>query len=74
MAGSTKSGKRNPVLAGQEIDLAKLYRAVEKRGGYEAVNGAKIWRDVARVMGASRRALGPKRGAGQMRRARKCYV
>ena len=48
--GKGKSGKRNPVVAGQEIDLAKLYRLVARRGGFEKVSDDKLWREVARIM------------------------
>ncbi|CAL8461880.1 g1411 [Coccomyxa elongata] len=45
-----KAAKRNPVVAGQEVDLAKLYRLVSGRGGFERVNDDKLWRDIARIM------------------------
>lgn len=45
-----KAAKRNPVVAGQEVDLAKLYRLISGRGGFERVNDDKLWRDVARIM------------------------
>lgn len=42
--------RRNPVVAGQDVDLAKLYRLVTRRGGFERVTDGKLWRDVARIM------------------------
>ncbi len=45
-----KAAKRNPVVAGHEVDLAKLYRLVSGRGGFERVSDDKLWRDVARIM------------------------
>ena len=45
-----RSLKRNPVVAGQDVDLAKLYRLVSRRGGFERVTEQKLWRDVARIL------------------------
>ena len=45
-----KSLRRNPVVAGQDVDLAKFYRLVTRRGGFERVTDRKLWRDVARIM------------------------
>lgn len=42
--------KKPPVYLGQEIDLARLYRVVAKRGGYEAVCAGKLWKDVSRAL------------------------
>lgn len=48
-----KSLRRSPVVAGQDVDLAKLYRLVTRRGGFERVTDKKLWRDVARIMQVS---------------------
>lgn len=45
-ASGTKH-KKNPTFAGQEIDLYRLFRVVNKRGGYHVVTEDKGWRDVA---------------------------
>ena len=45
--------RKAPSLGSQEVDLCSLYRAVSRRGGYDAVTDAKAWRDVARMLGVS---------------------
>lgn len=42
--------KKAPTFGGQEIDLYAFYRAVRRRGGYQAVTDAKEWRDVAAAL------------------------
>jgi hypothetical protein len=39
--------RKKPVFNGQEVDLYRLYRVVEKRGGFEEVCERKAWREVA---------------------------
>ena len=51
--------RRNPVLAGQEVDLAQLYRLVMRRGGYNKATEDRAWRDVCRIMQARRPAAAP---------------
>jgi len=46
-----KTWKKNPIICGSEIDLYTLQRAVNKRGGYQAVVDKKLWKDVARIVG-----------------------
>ena len=52
--------RRNPVLAGQEVDLAQLYRLVMRRGGYNKATEDKAWRDVCRIMQARPRCAQPR--------------
>ena len=52
--------RRNPVLAGQEVDLAQLYRLVMRRGGYNKATEDKAWRDVCRIMQARPRFAQPR--------------
>jgi histone demethylase JARID1 len=42
--------KKSPTFAGQEIDLYRLHRLVNKRGGYQVVTEEKGWRDVATAL------------------------
>lgn len=42
--------KKNPVFAGVEIELFKFFKAVQRRGGYEAVSRDRKWRDIARIV------------------------
>lgn len=44
------SFKKPPQLYGQDIDLAALHTAVNKRGGYQACCDARAWRTVARAL------------------------
>lgn len=39
--------KKNPTFGGQEVDLYRLSRLVDKRGGYQAVTDERGWREVA---------------------------
>lgn len=39
-----------PVLGGAEIDLFRLYRAVNSRGGFERVCADRLWGAVARAL------------------------
>lgn len=50
-SGLRHTKKQNPTLHGAVIDLAKLHRAVQRRGGYQAVIDAKKWKEVARIAG-----------------------
>ena len=45
-----KPVKRPPQLAGEELDLAKLFRVVSRRGGYDQVCEDRLWKEVARIM------------------------
>lgn len=49
-----KRYKVNPFAGGQEVDLARLFRAVQKRGGFDEVSSSKGWKDVARALQVSR--------------------
>lgn len=46
--------KKPPVFGGTPIDLAKLYKVVLRRGGYETVTQSKGWRDVGRLLQVGR--------------------
>ena len=39
--------RKKPVFNNQEVDLYRLYRTVEKRGGYAVISERKAWREVA---------------------------
>ncbi|KXZ47406.1 hypothetical protein GPECTOR_35g844 [Gonium pectorale] len=39
-----------PQLLGKDVDIYVLYRAVNRRGGYEAVTEQKKWKEVAKVL------------------------
>lgn len=39
--------KKQPTYAGQEVDLYRLSRLVQRRGGYQVVTDDKAWREVA---------------------------
>jgi histone demethylase JARID1 len=49
----SKVSRKNPILNGTSIDLPKLHKAVQKRGGYQAVIDDKKWKEVARIVGVS---------------------
>ena len=42
--------RKPPVLGGSPVNLGKLYKTVQKRGGYEAVTQKKAWRDIGRTL------------------------
>ncbi len=42
--------KKQPTYAGQEIDLYRFHRLVQRRGGYQAVTEDKAWREVASAL------------------------
>eukprot|EP00210_Caulerpa_lentillifera_P004316 g4119.t1 len=50
LAQNKKQRTRNPILGGKELDLCRLYSAVEKRGGYHEVCTNKLWKDIARYL------------------------
>lgn len=37
---------RVPQVAGRELNLYKLYTEVVRRGGYDHVSNAKLWREI----------------------------
>jgi hypothetical protein len=39
--------RKKPVFNNQEVDLYRLYRTVEKRGGYAAISERKAWKEIA---------------------------
>jgi len=45
-----KPFRKPPVIAGREVDLFKMYKAVTKRGGYAAVTEDKKWKDIVRIL------------------------
>lgn len=53
MDGTGSRLKKKPMFAGQEIDLYRLYRLVQKRGGYDAVNEDKSWKDIVACLQVS---------------------
>ena len=47
-----KGKKRNPTFNGREIELFKLHKLVQSRGGYHAVCDRRgLWREVAGLLG-----------------------
>lgn len=50
MTSQGKPNKKGPVLAGQDIDLFKMFKSVQKRGGYQKVTDEKTWKDVAKLL------------------------
>jgi len=42
--------RKKPVFNEQEVDLYRLYRVVEKRGGYDAISERKSWKEVAEAL------------------------
>lgn len=55
-ASGVRQFKKNPTLHGALLDLPKLHRAVQRRGGYQAVIDNKKWKEVARIAGVRRPA------------------
>lgn len=53
LAQNRRQRTRNPTLGGKELDLCRLYSAVEKRGGYHEVCANKLWKDIARCLQVS---------------------
>jgi hypothetical protein len=39
--------RKKPVFNNQEVDLYRLYRTVEKRGGYAVISERKAWKEIA---------------------------
>ncbi|KAK9821217.1 hypothetical protein WJX81_001314 [Elliptochloris bilobata] len=39
-----------PIFAHRELDLHTVFWAVQERGGYDAVSGAKLWKEVCRCL------------------------
>jgi [histone H3]-trimethyl-L-lysine4 demethylase len=50
LASRGRSFKGNPSFGDREIDLYKLFKVVEKRGGHKAVTNEKQWNEVCRVL------------------------
>ena len=50
LSENRKQRTRNPILGGKELELRRLYSAVEKRGGYHNVCRHKLWKDVAKCL------------------------
>lgn len=42
--------RKKPVFNNQEVDLYRLYRTVEKRGGYGVISERKAWREIAQAL------------------------
>jgi histone demethylase JARID1 len=45
-----KPARKGPVFAGQDVDLFKMFKAVQRRGGYQKVTADKAWKDIARIL------------------------
>ena len=46
-----------PLVSGREVDLYKLFRIVQRRGGYDAVSESKTWREICRILQVSHQHL-----------------
>lgn len=44
---------RGPTIANRDVDLYRLYRAVEKLGGYSRVTSQNQWRAISTRLGFS---------------------
>lgn len=57
--GKNTKKLKAPVYCGQDIDLFRMYRAVQRRGGYQKVTEERLWKDVAKILKVSRPCLPP---------------
>lgn len=42
---------RGPVVNGKDLNLYKLYRLVDKKGGYNRITNKNLWREIYNKMG-----------------------
>jgi len=45
--------KGSPMLNGREVDLFKLQKVVNRRGGFQKVTDSKSWKEVCRILNVS---------------------
>ena len=45
--------KGSPMLNGREVDLFRLQKVVNRRGGYQKVSDSKSWKEVCRILQVS---------------------
>ncbi len=45
--------KGSPMLNGREVDLFKLQKVVNRRGGFQRVTDSKSWKEVCRILQVS---------------------
>ncbi len=50
LAKQGRALKKAPVFANKDIDLFKMHRAVQRRGGYQTVTDEKQWKDIVRIL------------------------
>lgn len=49
-----RTWKGSPMLNGREVDLFKLQKVVNRRGGFQKVTDSKSWKEVCRILQVSK--------------------